>query len=62
MWEKGVNEEIIDEMVGHTTKAMAKRYRHIRNDHIRKAISTVWENSDPCPPHEEREEGGKPPA
>lgn len=49
MWEKGVNEAIIDEMVGHTTKAMAKRYRHIRNEHIRKAISQVWEKSESSP-------------
>jgi integrase len=42
MWLEGVNEQIIDQMVGHTTKAMANRYRHIRNEHIRQGISKVW--------------------
>lgn len=44
-YEMGVDEKIIDSLLGHTTKAMGDRYRHIRNKRIREQMQKVWNRS-----------------
>ena len=39
---KGIDQRIIDELVGHQTEAMRRRYRHLYPDVKQKAITDVF--------------------
>jgi integrase len=51
LYEAGVDEKVIDALLGHTTVEMGNRYRHIRNSRLKQAMTRYWEQAD-CPSEE----------
>lgn len=60
---RGIDQRVIDDLLGHTTEAMRKRYRHLFPDQRRNAVMSVF-GDDPGggpkdgPPGDQRRASG----
>ena len=42
LYEAGVDEKVIAEIIGHTTVEVGNSYRHIRNQRLTEAMQKLW--------------------